>query len=167
MLKYKFKIDKVLVKSQNFTVTMASVMFILAGTSMFFILNFHILVSAEKKDTDDSGHWELALQKIDELQKIVREQEKRISMLEKRPSEFEIKTLTKLQNTAKKQSTRIVQLEARVQELENVAKADENIPVEIKGNEPLSESNGASVTPNKTFNRRGNLNLLDVIVSKL
>lgn len=88
-------------------------------------------------------------------------------MLEKRPSEFEIKTLTKLQNTAKKQSTRIVQLEARVQELENVAKADENIPVEIKGNEPLSESNGASVTPNKTFNRRGNLNLLDVIVSKL
>lgn len=92
MLKYKFKIDKVLVKSQNFTVTMASVMFILAGTSMFFILNFHILVSAEKKDTDDSGHWELALQKIDELQKIVREQEKRISMLEKRPSEFEIKT---------------------------------------------------------------------------
>lgn len=167
MLKYQFKIDKVLVKSQNFTVTMASVMFILAGTSMFFILNFHILVSAEKKDTDDSGHWELALQKIDELQKIVREQEKRISMLEKRPSEFEIKTLTKLQNTAKKQSTRIVQLEARVQELENVAKTDENIPVEIKGNEPLSESNGASVTPNKTFNRRGNLNLLDVIVSKL
>lgn len=88
-------------------------------------------------------------------------------MLEKRPSEFEIKTLTKLQNTAKKQSTRIVQLEARVQELENVAKADENIPVEIKGNERLSESNGASVTPNKTFNRRGILNLLDVIVSKL
>lgn len=88
-------------------------------------------------------------------------------MLEKRPSEFEIKTLTKLQNTAKKQSTRIVQLEARVQELENVAKADENIPVEIKGNEPLSESNGASVTTNKTINRRGILNLLDVIVSKL
>lgn len=160
MLKYKFKIDKVLVKSQNFTVTMASVMFILAGTSMFmfFILNFHILVSAEKKDTDDSGHWELALQKIDELQKIVREQEKRISMLEKRPSEFEIKTLTKLQNTAKKQSTRIVQLEARIQELENVVKADENIPVEIQGNEPLSETNGTSVTPSKTFNRRGILN---------
>lgn len=88
-------------------------------------------------------------------------------MLEKRPSEFEIKTLTKLQNTAKKQSTRIVQLEARVQELENVAKTDENIPVEIKGNEPISESNGASVTPKKTFNRRGILNLLDVIVSKL
>lgn len=56
-------------------------------------------------------------------------------MLEKRPSEFEIKTLPKLQNTAKKQSSRIVQLEARVQELENVAKAVENIPVEIKGNE--------------------------------
>lgn len=110
---------------------------------------------------------ELALQKIDELQKIVREQEKRIFMLEKRPSEFEIQTLTKLQNSAKKQSTRIVQLEARIQELENVVKADENVPVEIKGNGALSETNAASVTPKKTFNRRGILNLLDVIVSKL
>lgn len=102
---------------------MASVMSISTCTSMFFILNFNILVSAENIDKGGKVDWELALQKINELQKTVHAQDERISMLEKRPSESEIQTLTELQSTVKKQSTRIAQLEARIKELETTLKA--------------------------------------------
>lgn len=85
-------------------------------TSMFLILNFHILASAENINKGGKVDWELALQKIDELQKTVHAQDERISMLEKRPSESEIQTLTELQSSVKKQGTRIAQLEARIKE---------------------------------------------------
>lgn len=122
---------------------------------MFFILNFHILASAENIDKGGKLDWELALQKIDELQKTVHAQDERISMLEKRPSESEIQTLTELQSTVKKQGTRIAQLEVRINELETVVKADENIPVEILTNRQLSETNGTSVMSKTTHSRRG------------
>lgn len=122
---------------------------------MFFILNFHILASAENIDKGGKVDWELALQKIDELQKTVHAQDERISMLEKRPSESEIQTLTELQNILKKQGTRIVQLEARIKELETAVKADENIPVEILRNGQLSETNETSVMSKTIYRKRG------------
>lgn len=134
---------------------MASVMSISTCTSMFFILNFHFLASAENIDKGGKVDWELALQKIDELQKTVHAQDERISMLEKRPSESEIQTLTELQRTVKKQSTRIAQLEARIKELETALKADDNSPVEILRNGHLSETNGTSVMSKTTHSRRG------------
>lgn len=134
---------------------MASVMSISTCTSMFFILNFHILASAENIDKGGKVDWELALQKINELQKTVHVQDERISMLEKRPSESEIQTLTELQSTVKKQSTWIAQLEARVKELETALKADDNSPVEILRNGHLSETNGTSVMSKTTYSRRG------------
>lgn len=134
---------------------MASVMSISTCTSMFFILNLHILASAVNIDKGGKVDWELALQKIGELQKTVHAQDERISMLEKRPSESEIQTVTELQNTVKKQGTRIAQLEARIRELETTLKADKNIPIEILRNGQLSETNGTSVMSKTTYSRRG------------
>lgn len=134
---------------------MASVMSISTCMSMFFILNFHILASAENIDKGGRVDWELALQKIDELQKTVHAQDMRISMLEKQPSESEIQTLTELQSTVKKQGTRIAQLEARIRELETTAKADKNIPIEILRSGQLSETNETSVMSKTTYSRRG------------
>lgn len=65
--------------------TMATLMFITAYVSMFFVLNFNILVFAENINSGSNVGWELAFQKIKKLQKIVRAQDERISMLEKRP----------------------------------------------------------------------------------
>lgn len=161
------KKDKVLVISEMFTIAMASVMSILTCTSMFFIVNFHILASAENIDKGGKLDWELALQKIDELQKTVHAQDERISMLEKRPSESEIQTLTELQSTVKKQGTRIAQLEVRIKELETVVKADENIPVEILRNGQLSETNGTSVMSKTTHSRRGTFKFRFVSYIKL
>lgn len=119
---------------------------------MFFIVNFHIYVSAET--VGGNADWTLALQKIDELQKIVSTQDERISILEKRPTEESaVQSLTELQNIVKNQGDKIAQLEARIQELETVVKVEEVIPVETLGQ--LSERNGISVTSNKTYSRRG------------
>lgn len=121
---------------------------------MFFIVNFHIYVSAET--IGGNADWTLALQKIDELQKIVSTQDERISILEKRPTdESEVLSLTELQNIVKKQGDKIAQLEARIQALETVIKVEEVKPVETLGNGQLSERNGISVTSNKTYSRRG------------
>lgn len=133
---------------------MASLKFISTCMRMFFIVNFHIYVSAET--VGGNTDWTLALQKIDELQKIVSTQDERISILEKRPTdESEVLSLTELQNIVKKQGEKIAQLEARIQELETVVKVEEVIPVETLGNGQLSERNGISVTSNKTYSRRG------------
>lgn len=71
----KIKKDKVLVISEMFNIAMASVMSISTCTSMFFILNLYILASAVNKDKGGKVDWELALQKIDELQKTVHAQD--------------------------------------------------------------------------------------------
>lgn len=133
---------------------MASLKFISTCMRMFFIVNVHIYVSAET--IGGNADWTLALQKIDELQKIVSTQDERISILEKRPTdESEVLSLTELQNIVKKQGDKIAQLEVRIQALETVIKVEEVKPVETLGNGQLSERNGISVTSNKTYSRRG------------
>lgn len=133
--------------------TMAPRMFISICKSVFFIFNFYIHVSAE--NINDKTDWKLALQKIDDLQKIVRAQDERISMLEKRPTWSQIQTVTELQNTVKKQGYQIAQLEARIRELETVVKAEDDNPVKILGDGPLSGTNETSVMSDKTYRRRG------------
>lgn len=130
--------------------TTAPRMFISICKSVFFIFNFYIHVSAE--NINDKTDWKLALQKI------VRAQDERISMLEKRPTWSQIQTVAELQNTVKKQGYQIAQLEARIQELETVVKAEDDNPVKIAGDGPLSGTNKTSVMSDKTYKRRGTFN---------
>lgn len=74
-----------------------------------------------------------AIQKINELQKIMRAQDDRISTLEKYHSESKEHAVTDLQKLVKKQNNRIAQLEKRIKErlwerLKNIY-----APVETKG----------------------------------
>lgn len=145
--------------------TMAPRMFISICKSVFFIFNFYIHVSAE--NINDNTDWKLALQKIDELQKIVRAQDERISMLEKRPTWSQIQTVAELQNTVKKQGYQIARLEARIQELDTVVKAEDGNPVKILGDGPLSGTNETSVMLDNTYRRRGTFNLFNLNVLNL
>lgn len=129
---------------------MAPRMFISVCKSVFLIFNFYIHVFAE--NINDKTDWKLALQKIDDLQKIVRAQDEWISMLE---TWSQIQTVAELQNTVKKQGYQIAQLEASIQELETVVKAEDDNPVKILGDGPLSGTNETSVMSDKTYRRRG------------
>lgn len=132
---------------------MASRLFISMCLRMFFILNFYIQVSAE--NINGKTDWKLALQKIDELQTIVRAQDERILMLEKRLTESQVQTVAELRNTVNKQGDQIVQLVAKIQELETVEGAEDDNPVTILENGTLSGTNGTSVMSKKTYRRRG------------
>lgn len=109
-----------------------------------YFLNFHILVFAEIINIDGNVGWVFALQKIEELKKIVREQDERISIIEKRPAGSEIQSETELQNK-KKQDEHIYQLEATILELETIVEAEDNSPLVTPGNGALSETNGIMV----------------------
>lgn len=76
-------------------------------------------------------------------------------MLEKRPTWSQIQTVAELQNTVKKQGYQIAQLEARIQEFKTVVKAEDDNPVNILGDGPLSGTNETSVMSDKTYRRRG------------
>lgn len=132
---------------------MASRVFISMCLRMFFILNFYIQVSA--KNINGKTDWKLALQTIDELQTIVRAQDERILMLEKRLTESQVQTVAKLRNTVNKQGDQIAQLVAKIQELETVVGAEDDNPVTILENGTLSGTNGTSVMSKKTYRRRG------------
>lgn len=132
---------------------MASRLFISMCLRMFFILNFYIQVSAE--NINGKTDWKLALQKIDELQTIVRAQDERILMLEKRLTESQVQTVAELRNTVNKQGDQIAQLVAKIQELETVEGAEDDNPVTILENGTLSGTNGTSVMSKKTYRRRG------------
>lgn len=85
-----------------------------------------------------------AIQKIDELQKIVLAQDKRISVLERRPEESEVRTVMEFQKIVKEQNTRITQLEARIQELENAVKVEKYFTIETYKFKPYSDAKGNS-----------------------
>uniref|UniRef100_A0A8W8JD15 C1q domain-containing protein n=1 Tax=Magallana gigas TaxID=29159 RepID=A0A8W8JD15_MAGGI len=100
----------------------------------------------------------LAIQKIDELQKIVRAQDDRISTLEKRhKEESKVQVVTDLQNLVKKQNNRIAQLETRIKELETVKKAEEYVPVGTKGYTSISKMENISANSTENYTRKGRL----------
>lgn len=109
---------------------------------MYFVLNFFPLICSAEITENVYGNQDLkfAIQKINELQKIVRAQDDRISTLEKDHSESKEHAVTDLQNLVKKQNNRIAQLEKRIKELETVVKAEEYAPVETKGYTLLSKT---------------------------
>lgn len=72
---------------------MASQNLILTSSGLFISINCSRNVFAEVTDaTDGNLDLKYAIQKIEELQKIVLAQDKRISMLERRPEESEVRT---------------------------------------------------------------------------
>lgn len=74
----------------------------------------------------------------------------------------QIQTVAELQNTVKKQGYQIAQLEASIQELETVVKAEDDNPVKILGDGPLSGTNETSVMSDKTYRRRGTFFFLHI-----
>lgn len=92
---------------------MASLTFI--ASCLFMHLNCFTQSFADISESlNDNPEWKLALTKIEELQKIVKIQDERISMLEMQSRESSNLALTDLEITRKHQSDRIVKLEARI-----------------------------------------------------
>nr|XP_022293763.1 uncharacterized protein LOC111104216 [Crassostrea virginica] len=126
----------------------------------FFVFNSfadkHVLAETEE-NWDDSPDWNQAVRKIKELEKIVKIQNERISMLEERPSLSEWKSIVELQETVQIQNDRIVKLETRVSELEAMMtdQKTEAIQKETPGED--SDSKLTAFTPRKNFIRKERL----------
>lgn len=119
----------------------------------YFPLNCSVEITENMYRNQDL---KLAIQKIDELQKIVRAQDDRISTLEKRhKEESKVQVVTDLQNLVKKQNNRIAQLETRVKELETVKKAEEYVPVGTKGYTSISKMENISANSTENYTRKG------------
>ena len=98
---------------------------------MFFILNFSVNNYAAAgiiENFDNKIDWKMAVEKINQLEKLVKEQDKRIFALEKRPTESEWRSLTE---ELRKQNDRIAHLETKISKLE--------IPMEDKENKSIRE----------------------------
>lgn len=133
---------------------MASLKLILTLLCLYFVLNYFPLICSAEITENVYGNQNLkfAIQKINELQKIMRAQDDRISMLEKDHSESKEHAVTDLQNLVKKQNNRIAQLEKRIKELETVKKA---APVETKGYTLLSKTKDFLANSTDHFTRKG------------
>lgn len=136
---------------------MASLKFISTLVCVYFVLNYfpHNGFAEMTEKMYENQALKLAIQKIDELQKIVRVQDDRISTLEKGHSVSKEHAVTELQMLVKKQNNRIAQLETRIKELENVIKAEENAPIETKGYTFLSKIKDISVNSTENYTRKG------------
>lgn len=100
---------------------------------------------------DSNQDLKLAITKIEELQKIVRIQEDRITSLEKRPKES-TEQVTELKHTLNKQSDRITQLETRVIELEAMLRVEkEKESTAMHSNELETDLNQPSYISNSGF----------------
>ena len=98
---------------------------------MFFNLNFSVNNYAAAgiiENFDNNIDWKMAFEKIGQLEKLVKEQDKRIFALEKRPTESEWSSVTE---KLRKQNDRIAQLETKISKLE--------IPVADKENKSIRE----------------------------
>lgn len=114
---------------------------------MYFVLNSSVIAFPEMTETlHGNQDWNLAMEKIEELQKIVRFQEDRITSLETRPGE-KTEQVIELQRILKNQCDRITQLETRVIELETKLKEEnESIAIhpierELDSVQPIDISN--------------------------
>lgn len=114
---------------------------------VYFALNSPVIAFPELTETlHGNQDWNLAMEKIEELQKIVRGQEDRISSLEKRPEEL-AEQVIELQRILKNHCGRITQLETRVIELETKLKEEKESvtihPIERESDsvQPIDNSN--------------------------
>lgn len=129
---------------------MASISLVL--TCVYFSLNPSFGAFSEMSEILDSNQdLKLAITKIEELQKIVRIQEDRITSLEKRPKES-AERVTELQHTLNKQSDRITQLETQVTELEAMLKEEkQKESTAMHSNELETDLNQPSYISNSGF----------------
>lgn len=114
---------------------------------VYFALNSSVIAFPEMAGTlHGNQDRNLAMEKIEELQKIVRFQEDRITSLEKRPEEL-AEQVIELQRILKNQCGRITQLETRVIELETKLKEEKESvaihPIERESDsvQPIDNSN--------------------------
>lgn len=114
---------------------------------VYFALNSSVIAFPEMTETlHGNQDWKLAMEKIEELHKIVRFQEDRITSLEKRPEEL-AEQVIELQRILKNQCDRITQLETRVIELESKLKEEKESvtihPIERESDsvQPIDNSN--------------------------
>lgn len=99
------------------------------------------LPAETNENVNSNPDWNLAMKKIEDLQRIVNIQNNRISTLEKRPIDADVQLLIQLQSTITTQNEQIFQLEERVRELEETMRDEDNQPNTPFAGGPLHESN--------------------------
>lgn len=114
---------------------------------VYFALNSSVIAFPEMAETlHGNQDWNLAMEKIEELQKFVMFQEDRITSLETRPEEL-AEQVIELQRILKNHCGRITQLETRVIELETKLKEEKESvaihPIERESDsvQPIDNSN--------------------------
>ena len=110
----------------------------------FVILNFpaekHVFAQPNE-NLDDGPNWKLAVQKIKELESLVKIQDERIFILEKGPTLSELRSIAELQETVQIQNNRIAKLETRISELEAMVTDQEPETIDIETHERVSTLN--------------------------
>lgn len=125
--------------------TMASLCMVLVGILHFSLCQCLLFSSTE--NIGDNLDWKVASRKIIELEKMVKDQNDRISALEKRQPEAELKSQTEL-------NARISQLEARILELEAEGNADPVESSNLESHERVSESKQNDISSKRSSIRK-------------
>lgn len=147
-----YKKDKNLLDTLPFVIlelTMASLCMVLVGILYFSLCQCLLFSSTE--NIGDNLDWKVASRKILELEKLVKDQNDRISALEKRQPEAELKSQTEF---IQKQNARISQLEARILELEAEGNADPVESSHLESHERVSESKQNDISSKRSSIRK-------------
>lgn len=99
------------------------------------------LPAETNENVNSNPDWNLAMKKIEDLQRIVNIQNNRILTLEKPSLDADVQLLIQLQSTIKTQNEQIFQLEERVRELEETMRDEDNQPNTPFAGGPLHKSN--------------------------
>ena len=138
---------------------MATLFLVLAFGFLVFNSSSDKHVFAESEENwDESPDWKLAVRKIKELEKIVKIQNERISILEERPNLSEWKSIVELQETVQIQNDRIVKLETRISEMEVMVTDQKAEAIHIEPSEEVPDVGLNIFTYKKNFIRKGIFN---------
>lgn len=96
---------------------------------MFIVTTSSTKLPAEtNENVNRNPDWNLAMKRIDDLQRIVSIQNNHISTLEKQAIDADVKLLRQLHSTLTTQNEQIFQLEGRVRALEAMMRDEDNQP---------------------------------------
>lgn len=123
---------------------------------MFIATTYSTKLPAETNENVNlNPDWNLAMKRIEDLQRIASIQNNRISTLEKRPIYADVQLLIQLHSTITTQNEQIIQLEGRVRELEAMMRDEDNEPNTPAAGGPLHESNQTDINPKTNLIRQG------------